>query len=272
MSDWWNTSYYFRRNIVVDPNPLRPLEAGYPIYVQLDHALYISSNKLRSDFEDIVIVYQPLEGATPVEMPTPADWIVPHKVIYDVDDQYLQVVFNAVDPIVDENYDYYIYFNNPTLTNVIEPDAFVDSDFVIEATPAVYNSNLTFSRPNEDWIDGVSTVINARAALSFYGVNARLKLVKGPDKGIVEVRIDKEDPFYIDTFAQAESTVTAYTTSDLDVAPHYMRLRVTGEKAPSSDGHGVEIAAFEYSNYEVGTLLDEEIYAPLGALQTIVGP
>src|SRR5687768_10713191 len=120
MAEWWNTSFYFRRGIAISPDPLRPVKAGYPVYVNIDHAVYLAANKLRAEFDDIAIVYQPPEEA----LATPITYVVPHKLIYDPDVRMLSVVFNAEDDITELNTDYYIYFNNPVLTNLPDTDPF----------------------------------------------------------------------------------------------------------------------------------------------------
>lgn len=262
MLSWWNVSYSFRRKLLIEAPKF--VTAGSPIHVGIVYETYLASNKLREDFQDIIVVRH-------VESATPSSNAIPCSYSQDEVRGILRIVFNAEQSFIGLEESYYLYFNNPRLANEPSVGVFTDSDYAIIATPSDYGSDLTFSRPNEDWVDGSSSMINARAALMFTGSHARLKLVTGPDKGIVELRLDSDDLIYINTYSQIEQTTIVYTTPDIDIGKHYIRLRVTGEKSPPSDNYIVEMHSFEYSNYLEAFTLGEEIYSEKGVLRTIVG-
>ncbi len=262
MSTWWNQNYLFRRAIKIIPK----VSAGHPVHIIFSRAKYLSLNKMRSDNNDLEIVYS-LDAATPS-----THTVIPFKDISAPAAEYAELVFNVVDDIATTSYDYYLYFNNPALTSQPVSGVFVESDYVISLTPVQYTSNLTFSRPTEDWDIGFSDRVNARAALTFIGPYARFRVEKGPDRGIIEVILDNNPPSYVDTYNYETKIETAYVTSGLDLTQHYLRLRVTGDKHPSSSNYGVKLVSFDFSNYVQGELLEEEILSTALPVRIIVGP
>lgn len=266
MTTWWNNNYYFRRNLKVEPTSAGPILPGHPITVEFNRAQFWAMNKLRLDSNDIEFVFSP-NSATP-STSTP----VPFKQVTANNDPMAKFVFNAVDKISTVNFDYYMYFNNPSMTGQPTKAAFVESDYTIQLTPTTYNNALTFSRPTEDWEAGFSDKINARAALSFVGPHAKILVRKGPDRGILEVKLDNSAPVYVDTYSHTPKTEAVYVTSGLNQESHYMRLRVVGDKSPSSSHYGVEIHSFQFSNYVTADLLAEEVKTTSPPIRIIVGP
>lgn len=262
MSDYWyNSSYGFRRRLLIIPPATQPIEGGFPITIVVQNEEWQALNKIRIDDQDIQVVYiDPDIAATPIQV------AIPHKLVYPTNEEKdVYVVFNAEEPIMDAmmatpsiNMDYYMYYGNPALLNH-QFLSYTESDYVIMLTPDDYNFSLTFSRPTEHWIDGISSKVNARFALSFFGINARLKMKKGPDRGIMELKLDDEAPIYIDTFASVESEEIVYTTDALDPGEHVIRCRVTGDKNAASQSYALEFISFEYSIFVEAIEGPEEI-------------
>lgn len=265
--DWWNSSYLFRRRIKVTPSPFRAVEAGYPISVDLDYQAYLTLKKIRPDYLDLEVVHINRNyDFAPAVLER-----VPYKVIQNPDTLELRIVFNAVERIDSENLDYAIYYYNPTLSDSEPPLEFTESDYIISETPANYNFGLTFSRPNEDWKMGFSDVVNARLALSFYGRNALLKVEKGPDRGVLELRLDEESPILIDTYNQTYVDSIIYVTENLNVDDHMIRVRVTGDKSASSQGYGIQFSSFDYSFHVDNQLQIEEVEPSKRVVGSIIG-
>jgi hypothetical protein len=267
LTPWWNNSYQFRRKIRITPDPFRPVEVGYPITVEIDYPTYLTLKKMRSDFADIEII----KINRTYDFADEVLERVPFKVVQDPVTLKLLITFNAVERITYENVDYSIYYHNSALSNIGAPLAYTDSDYVISVTPESHTSALTFTRPTEDWKFGFSDVINARVALSFYGRNARLQVEKGPDRGTLELRVDDGIPVMINTYNQTYVDDVVYTTSGLTVGDHMIRVRVTGDKAASSQAHGIQFRSFDYSFHVDTQLLFEEIQPEKNAIDSVIG-
>jgi hypothetical protein len=263
MDDWFDTNYGFRRLLSIIPPTLDVIEEGWPLTVMIEKDLWHSMNKLRIDDLDVRIVYiDPDIAATPVQI------AIPHKLVYPTDEEHmmmLHVVFNAEKEIMaleatpSMNMDYYLYYSNPKLVNHATLP-FSDSDFIIELTPDNYNYSLTFSRPNEHWIGGTSDKINAKFNLHFYGVNVMLTMMTGPDRGIVEIILDEQEPLYIDTYNAIDLEQVVYMTShDLSPDFHDISCRVTGDKNPTSGSYSLEFVSFSYSIFVEAMQGSEEV-------------
>lgn len=264
--DWWNANYSIRKNIKISNSLANPIAEDSPIYIQIDFTKLILQNKVREDFEDIEIAYWNSLSATP-------SWIhLAREIEYDGVTGQITVIFNCQKTIGigGIEVDYYVYMCNPRLRNQPTRPAYVSSEYSQLATPSI--GGVTFTRPTEDWKNGISLVDNARAAFSFYGKKAKINLGYGPDRGIVELRVDDSDPVFIDTFSTLEQTILAYTTIDLQVEKHYVRLRVTGDKNPTAIDSIIELKTIEFSRYvEAEVILLEEIYSTNEPVRTMLG-
>jgi hypothetical protein len=259
MADWWNTSYSLRRNIRFNPSTDLEIGAGYPLTISFNYNVLINSNKVRPDFADIAIIHWNGTTSTPV----------PREISIVGEDVFIQ--FNAVAPITVTNTDYYVYMANASMYNAPTVAEYVPADYVID-TSDTSGVGLSYTRPTEDWINGVSTTDNARASFMFFGINARLVVEKGPNRGILELIIDNQNPVEIDCYAATVSQQPVYSTSGLALARHNIRMRVTGSKNQASIGSSVKIVKFEYSKYVLGIDLGEELNPSLNPLRIYVGP
>ena len=250
-NSWWNTSYSIRRNINIINESTQTIVAGNPISLILDNSKLNRLNKIREDFDDIEILFWDYKLATPA-------WtVLARETSYDSETDELTVIFNLVYDIQTQDIlNYFIYYANPSLKNQSTRPEY---ESVTYARTALPGSGIMLSRPTEDWSEGTSLKINARAAFTFYGTNAVIFFDAGNDKGIVELSVD-DGPFeYIDLYSNIHLSITH--TLELDVGKHYVRFRVTGDKNPSSSGWTVDIVGIDYSEYISATQGIEEIFS-----------
>lgn len=259
MADWWNSSYSLRRNIRFTPSTDLEIESGYPLNVSFNYNTLVNSNKVRPDFADLEVVYW--NGTV--------NTVIPHQLT--VIDENVFIQFNAVSAITATNNSYYIYMANSSLYNQPTVPAYVSSDFVID-TSATSGIGLSFTKPTEDWIEGLSTVAGAKATFSFFGINARLVVEKGPNRGILELILNNQEPVLIDCYNPVTTQEVVYVTSGLSLARHNIRMRVTGDKNSSSIDFHVKIIKFEYSKYVLGVDLGEELNTALSSRRIFIGP
>lgn len=263
---WWNENYSIRRKLTVeDPDGLS-IVAGSPIYVVLPYAVFVSLSKIRSDFEDFEILYWDDALATP-------SWsLLSRSVVIDENADTVTIIFNTLYDIEGSDEHYYMYINNYTLVGAEVRGEYVSSEYSTRITPSDGQS-LTFSRPEEDWSNGLSLRDGARAAFSFMGKSVRLAMQKGPNRGIVEFRLDEQDPVIIDTYAvETSDDEIVYTTSSLDVGDHYIRIKALGTRSISSSDTAISVGYFEYSRYIEADINNEEVNPNLTGMSAVIGP
>jgi len=261
-ASWWNINYPIRRNLKITPLTGLSLDPGHPVYAIYDPDNLIGLEKMLESYEDLEILYY---------NQAEEEWTLVARNVYLNTDNYLVATFNVLNEITTTNYDYYIHMGNPTLTGVEPRPEYESALYVITATP-LNGLGLMFSRPTEDWNGGESLNTNARATLSFIGITMRLIVEKGPDRGILEVKLDNSTPTFIDCYSTQVEQVSVYELSDLDPQRHYVRMRVTGDKAPSSTGSSIKIVSMQYSRYVPCVDQGEEFYSLTGPITSIVGP
>lgn len=263
--EWWNSRYSIRKNIIITNEGTSAIPSGSPIYVKLDFIKMQNQNKIRDDFEDIEILYWDDTIATPA-------WsLISRDTEYDEDTGELTVIFNteAEIDLEEENTSYYLYFCNPNLKNVTTRPTYSSAEYSQEATSD--SNDIMFTRPTEDWINGQSTVSNARAAFAFYGRKAKVYFETGEDHGILALKVNNENELIIDTYATITSDALVYTFDADAVQRHYLRFRATGSKNPSSTSTSIKIAKVLYSKYTGASLDIEEIYSTQDSLTVLVG-
>lgn len=248
---WLQDEYIYRRKIQLYSEVDVP--AGHPVRVQFKMDLF-ESGKVRSDFEDMEIVYL-TDDATPVNV------VLYREVEQDGNDIF--VTFNLYDDLVaKETIDsrYYLYHGN---LGLISPPS-REGLYVIEEWPITtdYDDGLiAYTRPGEHWVDGKSSEPNSRATFLFYGTQLRILSDIGFYGAIMEVQIDNGDWEQVDLFSRIEETdQEVYRTEDLDnTVRHEIRVRVPGESNPSSLGDEVNIKSIEYRKSVVTADLGEEL-------------
>ena len=261
MVDWWNSAYSIRRNLKFSPAVDLQIQEGYPLTAIFKYANLVSSNKVRPDFEDIEVVFWDPDLEENV--------LIPRLVSTSGED--IHVKFNSVTNIEEPELGYYIYMANPSLSNGQDRGLYEPADYVID-TSTNSGVGLSFTKPTEDWVDGLSQTSNAKATFSFFGVNARVIVQKGPDRGLLEVRVDQSTPIIIDTYSSTYTDQVVFTTSGLDLGRHSIRMRVLGDKNESSNGTQIKIVKVQYSKYVLATDLGEELNPVLSTRRIFVGP
>lgn len=255
---WWRTEYPIRRNIKISTAGKFNILAGYPLTVAYNFTTLIGNNKARADFADIEVLY--LDNDVWQVVPS-------YKFLQG---EFLYIQFNAVENILDVNNKYYVYMGNPSLVNRPTQVTYTSSDYAIDTS--VNGTGLSFTRPLEDWKDGISTVADAKAAFSFYGINARCIVRKGPDRGLMELKVDNSPAINIDTYNPVYMDSIVYTSSGLELSQHDIRLRATGDKSKYSAGTSIQIVKFQYSRFVQGIDQGEEINPGLSSSRIMVGP
>ena len=248
---WWNTCYLFRRNITLDIIDDIPL--NHPVTITLDAALLIDSlNKIRSDFQDIAVVYTD-ESVYPV-----IQYPIPSSSSRNGND--LNIIFNTQTPITaSNNGNYTIYYGNPLLAGLPSLDIFIFNPWPLSASYA--SSEIAYTSPNIQWIDGTSTLANAKATFSFTGTAVRLVSAFGINAGIASIQLDNQTPVDVDFYLNGPTTITSNdsdTFTNLIPGEHTVRVINTGNRNAGSSGTEISISRFEYLGYISFNDLGEE--------------
>lgn len=262
--DWWNSEYVLRRQLSIALIG-ESIQQGYPVTYSFNRDEFVSLGKIRSDFSDIKIVYWNENLATP-------QWeLIGHSVYYDdIGTEKVFITFNLVDEIDSDNNNYYMYSCNPTLFDAPDSPLFEDSRYIVKLTPAEGNG-IMFSRPTEDWQDGVSLRSGARAAFNFYGRDFRIKVKTGPDRGIIDLYIDNQLENSYDTYSTSYEDVVIYSSADLEIDSHFVKLVASGNKSPYSKDNIIEVVSFEYSDFVDVVSINEELVTSTKATNFIIG-
>jgi hypothetical protein len=261
---WWDIHYPIRRNLKITPKFDDVILSNHPIYCFIDKDKLVTLKKVKENFEDLEVLYVSGNQATPV-------WHrLGRQVSYDQQTDLITILFNSYEEITEENTNYYLYMANDVLFDWQLRPTYESSVYVLKATPQ-NNSGIMFSRPGEDWNDGESTTTGAKATLGFLGINVKITLEKGPDKGILELKLDENEPIFIDCYSATTSDVVVYEKNDLSKERHYIRMSVTGNKSPSSSSNKIKIVSIEYSKFIEAFDKGEEFYPIPGPINAIVG-
>lgn len=260
---WWNTSYSIRKQLNIDVTDKASIAIGDPLYVVLDSAKLLSLNKIRGDFEDVEIVYWDYNAASP-------SWtLLARDIEYNSQLQTFSIAFNAVNDIATTDSGYYMHYCNASLNTQPTRPTYSAATYSTVATPQ--NGGIMFTKPLEDWDDGVSRYQNARAAFSFYGKRAKLIFQGRSDGGIVELNANFTTSTFQDTYSNSQEEITM--TYDFDAIEKVtLRMRVTGDKNPTSNGSVIELKRVEYSRYIESEIFPEEIYSSSNGIKTTIGP
>lgn len=258
VSGWWNTSYSIRRPLTFENVSNATIDAGSSFFVVLDVASLVALNKLRPDYEDLEVALYDDTIATP-------GWVYVERDVTDNGDGTVSVSFQAESNISDTD-NYYLYYCNRSLRDMPVRIG-TESQY---ATATKDNGAIMLTRPTEDWRDGVSVVVNARAAFPFYGNTATLKFATSSSGGIVEILTDSTAiPVLIDTYGHG--SIYEYVVEYNNLDRHIIRMRVTGNKNPASSDWTVALPEILYPIFAKVTVGSEEIYSGLISLRTTVG-
>jgi hypothetical protein len=235
---WWKADYLYRRPITVIA-PGEPVPQGH--FVETILPRVISDNhKIREDFEDIEVIEavgaELAVLAREVEQLDNGDILVRFLLQEDLESN--QILAGR----------YYIYYGNPELTNFETRPIILDG---INLWPVTFHvpgnsSPMTFTRPGEHWIEGVSSERYARASVFLYATDLRIHSEKAIDRGIMQVRVDDGDWQDVDLYSFEAETVPVHIFSDLSPALHEFQMRVSGRSADISLGEEINIQTVDY--------------------------
>lgn len=272
-TEWWDTSYLFKRNInlhIIDTIPQDHLVSVY-----LDaNTIIDQSNKIRNDFEDVVVVYTDNSAATPTKIPIPTG-------VSRVGD-ILRIQFNTYTPLEHDNdKSYSIYYGHPNTNSMPILDPFVSNQWPISV--AHTDKTVTYTNPNVDWVDGQSFISGAKSTFTFYGTAVRVLAISGASKGMGSFQLDDNSPIEVDFHSNAQDILKPFPIDnnspivDFDpnaqsalspfpnnpmanLQPDKHTLRITNLARNNSGSANTEITlnSFEYLGYVVSTDMGEE--------------
>lgn len=241
---WFNNNYLFRRNLSITTLDTAP--TGQVISFNL------STAKMRTDGTDVVAVYVDSTQATPVQTALPTGTTITAGSSAAV------VNFNLLEPVYTTVpfTNYYIYYDNPNLTNAAEPGSYMINDFPI----TVYGADIAFTKPGIWWNNGITKQPNAIASFNFYGQAVAITANTGPDYGIASVKIDNQQWYPVDLYSQSPaSNQVVWSALNLDDNFHHLQFKCTGTQNPKATSTQINISSIKYSQFLVVQDLGEEV-------------
>lgn len=242
---WWNHNYLYRRVLDFTVSPTG-LPADHPVTIYVPKNIYLQG-KSRGDNEDIEVVY--------LETEVPENWILLGRQVTD-NELYFKIDTEIPVELLGDsvnNSRLFVYYGNAKLANVTARPSYSINEWPLTAS---YDSK--YVSYTKGWEAGVSSTPREKAVFVFYGPHARLNCAVGPDKGIAEVQIDNGEWENIDLYRHTAASEYVYTTEELGEGRHQFRVRVTGDKNPSSTGTEVQILSFGYRNHSTWIDVREE--------------
>jgi len=292
---WWYPDYIYRRKLLLTA-PNEPVRVGHPAEINLGSVL-IDYGKVRSDFEDIEVVYVDEDGE--------------HQLLYreteleetEFGEGNLWVRFLLYDEIgsgesVSDSY--FIYYGNPSLDGRPERPGFdfIDGGFpdltgelgtldggapgtqfeegdevdggdpwvstelkdVWPVTLAYFDEPIAYTRPGEHWVDGVSSRPFSRATVQISCTRFRIISTVGPDKGIMEVQTNNETRWkQVDLYSALEFPAAVFEMSLDPSNMNEIRIRVAESTNPNSYGNEVNIVNVQYTKSIILKDLGEQV-------------
>jgi hypothetical protein len=256
---WWNASYVFRKEIVLSTIASSSTPASSFVELITDLTPNITNGTVRSDTEDIEIVHETADA-------TPSYTVVGRQITLASDTPTVdswEIQFEAPVEIPDTG-KVYMYYGNPDLNN--QPSR---PSYTLDRNPLVVNFNdpqISFTRPEEHWIDGVSFTPNSVATFAFFGTSVNTVFESGPNRGKVLIEafleLGIEQNTTLDTYNETIDIGTVGNSVSANVdsegVRHEVKITVLGEKNVSSSSESIKILYFEYSGDAVGSLGLEE--------------
>lgn len=286
VDSWWDDDYFYRRFIDINAESHGSYDnfvvpAGHPIEVQLPYADLAETNKVRSDFRDLEILYY-----TDTLGPT---WTqVPREIIPVVEEDYVIVRFLLQADLSDAER-YFVYYGSATASKSVEGDVtYPGTDFFpsLEVFPGIFsrtlvpslwpiqvealNSQLDYTRQRDHWLfktytvaevvaaatpTSINTVVpvvetktpNARVSLEFPGPHVRIQSVLGPDFGMATVILDQQPPVTVDLYSSTIQVGTCYEAYDLgDLNSHRITFMASKSRNPVSLGTKANIVSIDF--------------------------
>lgn len=243
---WWDHDYMYRRKLEFTTYPTG-LPEDHPVTAYIPRNIYYQG-KVRQDYEDLEVVY--------LETVVPENWIIVGRNV--IEEEYKLKIETYLPVDIDGNTldvsRLFVYYGNPRLTDAISRPSYTLDEWPLTAT---YESKyVTYTR---EWVDGVSDTPREKAVFVFYGPHARVKCMVGPEEGIVEFQVDNDPWVSVDLYDHVTaSEQIVFTTEELDAGRHQLRVRVTGQKNPTSTSTRVRIREFNYRNHSTWVDIKEE--------------
>lgn len=236
-----NTRFPFRRNLQVIASPeYGGVSAGHPVTVILSSDL-INMNKVLEDFSNLVVTFQ--------------DNQIPRRVTqvgFDITVEFQIQALLSADEVNFE--DYHIYYGSSI--GLTQP-SYVTNDWPVSIDED--NSRVSYTRPGEDWVNGISTSRRAKANFAFNGTKVRLIGNRGSNYGFAEIQLDLNDWITVDLYSpQFQANVILYQVSYLNPGDHALRIKATGSQNAGANDNKINIVRFDYmKNIEVIDLGEE---------------
>jgi len=238
---WWNDTYLNRKEISL--SSVSNSVSGSLVQVAIASSDLVTNGVVRSDYEDIEIVYETNDAT-------------PSYVVLGRDVTASTLYFESYKTLPDSG-KVYMYYDNPTLSAAPARPSYAFNLYPVTAT---YNSpGVSYTRPQEHWIDGASSTRNATASFNFYGTNLSIIFETGPQGGLATVSVDGASPVSIDSYASSVSQLSLYNTTALSSGKHEVKIKVLGEHNPTSTASTIRLVSFNYAGDITAAALVEEI-------------
>jgi hypothetical protein len=230
--------------------------AGHPVTITMPASLATHS-KVREDRADLEVLYLNQED----------EWMLLGRAIEND-----QVSFPLAEDISDGEHvfhKYYMYYGFLEADKIFPSEELLPGEILPTfggVNPLAYwpvripydNSQITYTRPGEHWIEGASSTRSARAVFPFFGTRVRIISNAGLDKGRFEVRLDEGDWEIVDLFESVSEAREVYAATDLEPGRHEVQVRVLAESNEKALDNEINILRFEYSKSIIATDLGEE--------------
>jgi hypothetical protein len=250
MVAWWNSEYPFRHSIKLDAITADVFPAGHPITLVMPRAKLVDTGKLRSDLEDLEVVYYNAQSATP-------SYTVLGREAVTVD-QNIEITFNVVSSFSGVIQDrYFVHYGNPLLEDQPARPSIVVPTWPVAVTSA--GVGVSYTRPGEHWKNGASSTKDAVATFVFHGSKVRLISKKNPNAGVALVSVDGGAWEQASMYSPTEVTTEVYSKTGLEAGQHDIRVRVSNYKDPMSGGKEINVVRFEYRRTLTATDTGEEL-------------
>lgn len=246
---WWNKNWLYRRYLSITTPPTG-IQVSHPMSVYLSKDVF-ALNKVRDDWKDIRVVE--------LVSLTPETWRV-HA--HDIEETSSHLIIRFALPTAmarntSEEGKYFVYYGNKYLTGAVPVDTYAWSLYPLEVP---YNApGITYTKAGVHWIDGVSSKRLSRGSFRFWGSRVRLYSNKGPDQGVLQVRVDDDEWTNVDLFNYEQSLdEMVFEATDLADDKHVLKFRVSGAKHPSSSAITCNVSKITYSKFGIFTNVKEQ--------------
>ncbi len=242
---WWNNAYLFRKKISISlSSNTSDISSLIEVDVNLPN-LAVNNTVIAGSYSDVEIVHESGDA-------TPTQTVLGR----DISEDGTKIFFESNVALPDTG-NFYMYYGNSKLINTPSRPAYNLNLYPL--TTNYDGENVTYTRPNEHWIDGSSFTQNSRATFVFSGSQIKLYGFKGPDAGVALISVDNAEPDEVDLYKSTETNTNIYTKTGLSKDfSHVISITVTGKQNVSSLGKIVKITSFQYPGAAIALLGGEE--------------